>query len=77
MRLLELIVPTLFLAANSYFILVGKIPVRGRMVFRENDPGTFWTIIIFFSISALAVLAGVIFPNWSFDALKLLGLLKR
>jgi hypothetical protein len=70
------VVPVAILASLAYFLWSGRIPVRGRTVERQRDAGTFWVIVIFFLLCAVAILNELLFPNWSTGLLRAIGTIR-
>jgi hypothetical protein len=64
MHVLWLAVPAVLLMCVAYFMWSGEIPVRGSVVSRQNDAGTYWLIIGFFGLLSIWLLGEWMFPNW-------------
>jgi hypothetical protein len=70
------LVPVAILASLAYFLWSGRIPIKGRTIERQRDAGAFWLIVIFFLLCAGAILNELLFPNWSTDLLRVIGVVR-
>lgn len=73
---LEIIVPVIFVAGISYCLLTAIIPVRGRVISKAIEPGTYWLTLGFGVICVAAILGEIIFPNWGFAVLRAARVIK-